>query len=109
MNEICGEAYPFTLEHAKDGRAATAAEAVQFLVYVLLDPQRARNRWVELDAMSLWILVLAVMAHPVLRDEVWPSIGDEHRINAPDNQGVANDLVRRWKPLWQPGISRRVR
>jgi hypothetical protein len=99
MSEIRPEADPFTLEHLADSRAATAAEAEPFLVYALTDAERARAKWAELDDLSFWLLVLAVMAHPVLRDEVWDKLPDELRfwltINAPENQGAANDLVRR--------------
>lgn len=98
MSEIRPEAYPFTLEHRADSRAATAAEAEQFLVYTLTDAERARDRWAELDDMSFWLLALAVLVHPVLRDEVWYGLPNEQRfwltINAPENQGAANDLVR---------------
>lgn len=96
----------FTLTDNKTGQQFTAAEAEQWLIRVISDPARVHSNWEHLADIDWWLLVLAIMVNPTLRDEVWDALGDNGRpvlsdklkffitVNEPENDGAAKDLVR---------------
>jgi hypothetical protein len=99
---------PFTLRDRDDAdRALTADEAEQWLVNVICDPEKAKYWWEEIGRIDFWLLVLAVVANPIIRDEVWDAVGDNGEPVISDklkffmvahpceNDGDAKDKVRR--------------
>jgi hypothetical protein len=97
----------FTLEDAH-GNAHTPEMAAQVLVYTLTNPGRAKAKWAELHEIGGFAFhLLAVLANPSLRDEVWDAVNDDGKpllddklkcliaFNSPANAGEAMDLVRK--------------
>jgi hypothetical protein len=107
------EATTFTIY--TDGVPDDTAEAETKLTRVLLNPEACRDNWESLGEVK-WelpgcpykrgLLVLALMANPVLRDEAWNALGDDGGpvltdklkawlvFNEPETAGAAADYVR---------------